>query len=366
MSEEERLAEQLREALAAEKTAGTSHSQKACDTGRVLAKAQTVFAPQHRWNAWLKEQGTSQQFASERIRIFHHWGRIPLVTRSSGVEACIKFLKSPSARNPAKKEELHATPIIDSAEWQIVTGDCIAGLQGLPDGAARLIFADPPYNIGYDYGDGPQADRLDDELYLAWCREWIGECARVLTDDGSFWVMIGDEYADYFGVMLREVGLTRRNWIKWYETFGVNCTDKFNRCSRHLFYCVKDAERFVFNHDAVTRESDRQAKYKDKRAAPGGKLWDDVWQIPRVTGTCNERMPDFPTQLPLALLTAVVGCSSQPGDLIVDPFSGSGTTGIASLNLGRRYLGIERQEKFADLSRKRLSAAEENYAEETG
>jgi site-specific DNA-methyltransferase (adenine-specific) len=119
-----------------------------------------------------------------------------------------------------------------------------------------------------------------------------------------------------------------------------------------------DARRFVFNRDAVTRPSDRQAKYADKRANPRGKLWDDVWginpPIPRLTGTCNERIPGFPTQLPLRLLEPIVLCASEPGDLVVDPFCGSGTTGVAAIENKRRFIGIEKSDKFARLARLRL------------
>ena len=178
-----------------------------------------------------------------------------------------------------------------------------------------------------------------------------------ISDDGSLWVMIGDEYAAEYAYELKSFDLTIRAWVKWYETFGVNCSNNFNRTSRHLFYCVRDPKHFVFNPDAVTRPSDRQTKYNDKRAAAGGKLWDDVWQIPRLTGTCKERIPDFPTQLPLELLRAVVGCCSEPGDLVVDPFNGSGTTGVACIELGRRYIGIDSCERFIDIAHNRLTVA---------
>jgi site-specific DNA-methyltransferase (adenine-specific) len=245
----------------------------------------------------------------------------------------------------------------DSRSWQIITGDSIRELTGLEPGTARLVFADPPYNLGVDYGDHHD-DNMTTEDYLAWSRAWIVAAATALTPDGSLWVLIGNEYADYFGLMLREVGLHRRSWIKWYESFGVNTSNNFNRCSRHLFYCVKDDRRFVFNVDAVSRPSDRQAKYRDGRADPGGKIWDDVWginpAIPRLVENSKERLPDFPTQLPLQLLTAIVGCVTDPGDLVIDPFSGSGTTGEACVRLGRRYLGIEQSPEFAALSRSRL------------
>jgi len=239
-------------------------------------------------------------------------------------------------------------------DWRVIHGNCVEELPKLANKSARLIFADPPYNIGIDYGPGENADLLDENDYLNWCQEWINLCANVLADDGSMWVMINDEWADCFGVMLRDAGLHRRAWVKWYETFGVNCQNNFNRCSRHIFYCVADPKHFVFNPEAVKRESDRQAKYNDKRAVSDGKIWDDVWQIPRLTGTCDERMPEFPTQVPLEITRAIVGCASEPGDLVVDPFNGSGSTGAAALEQGRRYIGIEQEERFCEAARQRL------------
>lgn len=247
----------------------------------------------------------------------------------------------------------------DRPRWSIINSDVMDGLESVRDehGPARLIFTDPPYNIGIDYGDGEQADQLSDAAYMKWVRQWFALCWDCLTDDGSLWVMIGDEYAAEYAVELKATGYTIRSWIKWYETFGVNCSNKFNRTSRHIFYAVKDPASFVFNHEPVTRPSDRQTKYGDSRAAIGGKIWDDVWQIPRLTGTCLERIPDFPTQLPLALVEPVVLCSSMPGDLVVDPFNGSGTTGVASVRNGRKYVGIEKSEAFADIASKRITAS---------
>src|SRR5262249_18596507 len=161
------------------------------------------------------------------------------------------------------------------------------------------------------------------------------------------------EYADQFGILLREVGFCRRAWIKWYETFGVNCTNNFNRCSRHIFYCVKDPRRFVFNREAVTGPSARLDKHKDKRADPHGKLWDNVRSIPRLVENCKERVPDLPTQLPLALVRPIVRCASNPGDLVLDPFSGSGTAGVAALECCRRFIGIELNKHYAEKSRPR-------------
>jgi len=259
-------------------------------------------------------------------------------------------------KREALAEKAKATEAEPSDNVNIFCGDVMSGLAEIEDGFCRLVFADPPYNIGIDYGRGPEEDQLSSERYLEWVELWLKECVRVLTDDGSLWVMIGDEYADHFGIILRRIGVHRRSWIKWYETFGVNCSNNFNRCSRHIFYCVKDPKRFVFNADPVTRPSDRQTKYNDKRAASGGKIWDNVWEIPRLTGTCTERLPDFPTQLPLRLVEAIVGCASDPGDTVLDPFCGSGTTGIASLKQGRFFEGIELNERYWEMAYDRINA----------
>jgi site-specific DNA-methyltransferase (adenine-specific) len=174
------------------------------------------------------------------------------------------------------------------------------------------------------------------------------------------WVLISNKYAGQLEHLLVCAGLHPRAWITWYETFGVNNANNFNRCSRRLLYFVRSPRQFVFNPEAVNRLSDRQAKYNDKRADPNGKIWDDVWginpPIPRLVDNDAERIPDFPTQLPLALLRPIVGCASYPGDLVLDPFSGSGTTGAACIELGRRFVGIELSDRYAELSRQRLAA----------
>jgi DNA modification methylase len=242
----------------------------------------------------------------------------------------------------------------------ILEGDCLDVMPTLAAESARLVFADPPYNIGIDYGEHHD-DRMPPAEYLDWCRRWIGEAARLLTPDGSMWVLINWEWADHFGLMLREAGLHRRRWIVWYETFGVNCSNNFNRTSRPLFHMVKDPRpgRCVFHKGAVNRPSDRQAKYNDPRADPDGKIWDDVWginpRIPRLVGNAKERIKGFPTQLPKKLLRPIIGCATDPGDLVVDPFSGSATTAYVATELGRRCIGIEESSRFARLSRLRLA-----------
>lgn len=246
------------------------------------------------------------------------------------------------------------TPYYEHAGMTIICGDSREELAAQDSRSVDLVFADPPYNIGVDYGRGACADLLPPAEYLNWCREWMFECYHILTDIGTMWVMINDEWAGHFSVILEELGFHQRNWIKWYETFGVNCVNKFNRTSRHIFYCVKDSKQLVFHSDAVMRPSARQSKYRDKRASWGGKVWDDVWQIPRLVGSAQERIKELPTQLPLAILRPIIACTSNPGDLVLDPFMGSGTTLRAAKDLGRKAIGIEIEEKYCEIAAKRL------------
>jgi site-specific DNA-methyltransferase (adenine-specific) len=249
--------------------------------------------------------------------------------------------------------------------WRIVVGDCLDVLDGVPDGSVRLVVADPPYNVGVDYGDGAKADRLPHGEYASWCREWIELAARKLTADGSLWLIINFENAaSAFTSLQSAAGLHFRSWITWRETFGTNCFKKFNRTSRPLLYFTKHRTRFVFNVDAVRVPSARLLKYKDRRANPIGKIMDDVWlDIPRVCGTFRERVKGpngerFPNQLPIKLLRRIVAVASDPGDFVLDPFAGSATAGVAAIELGRRFLGIEKQSRFAALAAERLRSVE--------
>jgi site-specific DNA-methyltransferase (adenine-specific) len=251
----------------------------------------------------------------------------------------------------------------------ILTGDCLRVLAELPEASVDLAFADPPFNIGYEYD--VYDDRKAKADYLAWTEKWLRAVRRVLKPTGSFYVAIGDEYAAETKVRLDEMGLTLRNWIVWHYTFGVHCTKKFSRSHAHIFYYVVDPKRFTFHADAVRVPSARQTTYADKRANPRGRLPDDTWvlrpqedarlfpsdsdtwYVSRVCGTFRERK-GHPCQMPEAVLERIVRASSNPGDLVLDPFSGSGTTLAVARRLGRHYLGIELSEQYAEQTRRRL------------
>ena len=250
-------------------------------------------------------------------------------------------------------------------------GDCLELLARVPDASVHLAFADPPFNIGYRYDSYDDSRPADD--YLDWSRRWMGEIVRVLRPDGTFWLAIGDEYAAELKVLAtRELGLVCRSWVVWYYTFGVNCRQKFSRSHAHLFHFVKDPAAFTFNDEAVRVPSARELVYGDKRAAPGGRLPDDTWVLrpqdlpdgfaadgdtwyfPRVCGTFKERSGWHGCQMPEQLLGRIIRVSSRPGETVLDPFAGSGTTLAVARKLGRSMLGCELSPAYAAKVRERL------------
>ena len=244
---------------------------------------------------------------------------------------------------------------------RIICGDCIEVLAKINEPFADLIFADPPFNIGYKYDK--YYDKVKKKNYVAWTKEWIDVCKNVLKPQGSFYIAIGDEYAANVKIIADDLGLFMRNWIIWHYTFGQQMKNKFARAHAHIFYFVKDKRNFTFNDHSVRVPSDRQLIYNDRRANPIGKMPDDVWDdYSRVCGTFKERTGWHPCQMPESLLKRIIAASSNPGDCVLDPFSGSGTTAAAAYQLGRNYVGVEISEKYVENSNARLSQLKRQHS----
>lgn len=236
---------------------------------------------------------------------------------------------------------------------QILCGDCIELLSGVSEPFADLIFADPPFNIGYRYDK--YHDKVEKNNYIAWTRDWMAACLNALKPHGSFYIAIGDEYAANIRLIGEELGLTLRNWIIWHYTFGQQTKMKFARSHTHIFYFVRNPKEYIFNDRAIRVPSDRQLIYNDRRAQVGGKMPDDVWNTySRVCGTFKEREGWHPCQMPELLLARIIAASSNPGDLVFDPFNGSGTTAAAALQMGRNYCGIDISEDYVENTKRRL------------
>ncbi len=259
----------------------------------------------------------------------------------------------------------------------VLQGDCVAKLRDVPSGSVDLAFADPPFNIGYDYD--VYDDRRSKREYLDWSKDWMTAVSAALKPSGSFWLAIGDEYAAELKVLAQdEIGLTCRSWVIWYYTFGVNCVRGFSRSHTHLFHFVKDPDNFTFNAEnpAVRVMSARQLVYGDARANPKGRLPDntwilrpqdaprgsfstlhDTWYFARVAGTFKEREGFHGCQMPEQLLGRIIRISSSPMDVVLDPFAGSGTTLTVAKKLGRQWLGIELSRDYVRQIKGRLGKA---------
>jgi site-specific DNA-methyltransferase (adenine-specific) len=254
----------------------------------------------------------------------------------------------------------------------LFAGNCLEGFQKVGTEIVDLVFADPPFNIGYDYD--VYDDKKQTEDYLSWCEKWGSEIWRVLKRDGTFWLAIGDEFAAELKVGFQKIGFHCRSWVIWYYTFGVNCKKKFSRSHTHLFHFVKNPKSFTFNDQEIRVPSARQLVYADARAHPTGRLPDDTWLLrpqdvvtgfhadhdtwyfPRVCGTFKERAGWLGCQMPEQLLARILKVSSNPNDLVLDPFAGSGTTLVVAKKLHRHWVGFEISANYVKQIRKRLDS----------
>lgn len=256
----------------------------------------------------------------------------------------------------------------------IYVGDCRQQLGHVRDASVDLLITDPPYNIGVkyhpDYNDHQHRDR-----FLAYLHACLQACLPKLKKTGSVVVFMGPELQGHVQVLLRTLGLHWRNTVIWHYTFGQAQQKKFTPSWTAMHYFTRHRTRYVFNAAKIRIPSARQLLYKDKRANPQGKLPDDLWvlltehQVPdgftaqmdawrmsRVCGTFRER-EGYATQLPLPLTERWLTALTNPGDTVLDPFLGTGTTLIAAARLGRHGSGMELSRAVARRAHKRLREA---------
>ncbi|WP_338576325.1 site-specific DNA-methyltransferase [Brevundimonas olei] len=245
----------------------------------------------------------------------------------------------------------------------ILRGDCIEVLKGLPDKSVDMVFADPPYNLqlGGDLlrPDNSKVDAVDDDwdkfdsfaAYDAFTRAWLGECRRVLKDEGSLWVIGSYHNIFRLGAAMQDLGFWVLNDIIWRKSNPMPNFKgtRFTNAHETLIWAAKSREqkRYTFNYDALKAFNEDTQMRSD-------------WTLALCTG--NERLKDengdkaHPTQKPEALLHRVLLSASRVGDVVLDPFFGTGTTGAAARRLGRHFIGIERDETYASLAEKRIKA----------
>lgn len=242
---------------------------------------------------------------------------------------------------------------------KIIHGDALTELKKLPSTSVDLIFADPPYNIGKDF-DG-LVESWDEETFLAWLFECIDECHRILTPQGTMYIMNSTENMPYIDLKCRQL-FTIKSRIVWsYDSSGVQAKNFFGSLYEPILMMVKDSKSYTFNRDDVLVEAKTGAKralidYRKNPPQPYNhqKVPGNVWDFPRVRYLMDE-YENHPTQKPQALLERIILASSNPGEIVLDPFAGSFTTGATAVALNRRFIGIEVNDEYVKMGLRRLS-----------
>jgi DNA modification methylase len=251
--------------------------------------------------------------------------------------------------------------------------DCVTAMkEGC--GSPKLIIADPPYNYGqaYDAYD----DKKSYDEYMSWTKAWMSAAAQALDPTGSMWIFVPDELVSELDVLAKHtLKLHKRQHVIWAFTFGQSCSNKFSRSHCHLLYYTKHKKKFTFCPDNVRVPSARQLVYKDKRATSKGKLPDDTWMLlesqlspfmgkdrdtwleSRICGTFKDRHKHSPNQIPTAITDRIILSCSLPGDLVVDPFAGTGSSGVSCKRLGRQWVGFDVSALCVKESNKRIRKA---------
>ena len=252
---------------------------------------------------------------------------------------------------------------------KILVGDCLAELRKIPSGSVDLVFADPPYNLqlagGLTRPDQSKVDAVDDHWdkfasfaeYDRFSKAWLAECRRVLKPNGALWVI--GSYHNIFrvGTVLQDLGFWILNDVVWRKVNPMpNFRGRrFTNAHETLIWAARSAEtKYTFHYEAMKIFNDDLQMRSD-------------WTLPLCTG--GERLKNtkgdklHPTQKPEALLHRVLLSSTSAGDVVLDPFFGTGTTGAAAKQLGRIFIGIEREEEYAEAALARIEATEQLPAE---
>jgi modification methylase len=289
------------------------------------------------------------------------------ILRTGATSAAVRIQVSrtgrPALQSPIKPARIKAASLpLELPLDQVLVGDCVAAIERLPAASVDLIFADPPYNLqlGGDLRrpDDSLVDAVDDDWdkfssfaeYDAFTRAWLTACRRVLKPDGALWVI--GSYHNIFrvGSILQDLGFWMLNDIVWRKANPMpNFRGRrFTNAHETLIWAARgESSKYTFHYEALKGGNDDLQMRSD-------------WYLPLCTG--EERLKDdagakvHPTQKPEALLARVMLSASNPGDVILDPFFGTGTTGAVAKALGRHFIGCERDSVYAEAARKRIDA----------
>jgi site-specific DNA-methyltransferase (adenine-specific) len=252
----------------------------------------------------------------------------------------------------------------------VVLGDTLKVLdQVVADGSVNLIFADPPYNIGKKFGNSLDKWETDAE-YVEWCEKWLSICVRKLSKNGSMYVMASTQSMPFLDTFLRDKIMILSRIVWCYDSSGVQARSRFGSMYEPVLHCVVDEKDYTFNAEDILVEAKTGAKRKlidyrkmiptqyNTQKVPG-----NVWSFPRVLYRMAE-YENHPSQKPEALLERIILASSNEGELVLDPFSGTFTTCAVAQRLNRRCVGIEKELEYVNIGLRRLGISEELDGEE--
>ena len=240
---------------------------------------------------------------------------------------------------------------------QIVEADCLEVLHQIPDNSVDTCFADPPFNLRKKYTSYEDTKGIKD--YLAWCEKWLSELVRVTKPEGSIFVHNIPKWLTYFAAYLNQIAFFR-HWISW-DSMSIPLGKTLLPAHYGILYYTKQQKGFKFYDVRIPHKKCRLCggyikDYGGKKAQmhPFGTLASDVWtDIHRIRH--NKRRDEHPCQLPIHLLERIVLMSSNPGDIILDPFVGTGTTVIAAKRLGRRFIGIDLDATYVQIATEKVA-----------
>lgn len=231
----------------------------------------------------------------------------------------------------------------------VICGDAIEELTKIPDKTIRLVVTDPPYNLSKDYGNNQ--DKLKFDEYLCFSQKWLAEAKRVLTDDGTIYVFMGMRYISYiYNILEQDLGMTFNSWITWFYTQGTGKTKGFSPRHDDILMFTKHPRKFLFHIDDVRIPQKFYRSVNNMRGANPG----NVWEFSHMH-YCNKNRKKHPTQKPEGLFERMILASSDPGDVVLDPFVGSGTTLRVCQQTDRVGIGIDINPEYINMTRNRLA-----------
>lgn len=238
--------------------------------------------------------------------------------------------------------------------YKLLNGDALELFKDLSDNSIDLIIADPPYNLGKNYGNNHDLKGFND--YLKFSEDWLFQAQRVLKNTGTIYTFMGVRFISYlYAILDRDLQMFFNSWITWHYTQGIGRKVGFSPRHDDILMFNK-SEKYTFNLDDVrVPQKYYRARNNMRGANPG-----DVWQFSHIH-YCNENRQSHPTQKPEGIIERMILASSNAGDTVLDPFSGSGTTLRVCQQLNRKVIGFELNPEYIEMTHERLSKPFTNF-----